>query len=670
MQELGTQLDLDLGAFQDADLFWDTDAFAYDALVPAQFLDTDVSLCDLFSQYPSERHQEGQSLSLSQDLESDTQPRPTGGGSSSQEENPYPPLPPQFPTISDRLQENDLDARVDIAENPWTISTDSYRKILERMIHLKTIIPDFTPLSRCALARYLEGYFKGFHGHLPFLHSVTFRPEDTEIELVLSLAAVGALYRFEHRQGYALYEAVSCLIDERTRSHRRDVIEQISRTKESGCLSGSDEAPDSHNSLNSHSTHLQRAQALIVLMAISMWGDERLLQDSFIMGSQLAQTARELGINQPDTMAVKWADLNWHDWTSHEQRRRTLLSAYIVLNLQSIAFDVPPMLLSQEVALGLPSCESTWKASSLASWETCRKACGYEYAFGTVLDRLLQGQRVCDEGMVSAFSNYVLIHGLLQNIYLQQKASPPLPLPPTDHARRPMEHALKAWQASWETTRESTLDPISPKGPLGFNATALLRLAHIRLNLRSTKCSSSTLLSITASTPTPRIQDIFANSDTLTRSASLDRAVLQCIHALSIPVRVGISYVAHIQTVHWSIQHSICNLECAFLLTRWMQMLAAVIRAEGVSALREDEKRLLRMVDVLVRDSNTSSSSSSSGPEVLQEGEGSVDRLAVLVMRLWAEVTSGQHVFDIVHRAGAAIARITDVLELQLQLQL
>lgn len=97
-------------------------------------------------------------------------------------------------------------------------------------------------------------------------------------------------------------------------------------------------------------------------------------------------------------------------------------------------------------------------------------------------------------------------------------------------------------------------------------------------------------------------------------------------------------------------------------------MLAVVIRAEGVSALREDEKRLLRMVDVLVRDSNTSSSSS--GPEVLQEGEGSVDRLAVLVMRLWAEVTSGQHVFDIVHRAGAALARITDVLELQLQLQL
>lgn len=287
------------------------------------------------------------------------------------------------------------------------------------------------------------------------------------------------LYGFEHKQGYVLYEAVRCLIDERSRSQRRAVVEQISsqtkRTSISDC-SGSEKASDDHNGHNPESRdanlsiRLQRTQALIVLMAMSLWGKERLLPDSFIIGSQLAQIVRELGINQSDY--VSRADLDWLVWVNHEQRRRTLLVAYIILNLQSIAFDVPPMILSQEVALGLPSCESVWKVSSPASWKTHRVACGYEYAFGAALDRLLRGQRVCEEGMVSAFSNYILIHGLVQKIYLQQKASASYSPdsstsqtpPPPDHIRS-MERALKAWQSSWETTRESTLDPCSPKVP-------------------------------------------------------------------------------------------------------------------------------------------------------------------------------------------------------------
>lgn len=47
-------------------------------------------------------------------------------------------------------------------------------------------------------------------------------------------------------------------------------------------------------------------------------------------------------------------------------------------------------------------------------------------------------------------------------------------------------------------------------------------------------------------------------------------AILHAAHALSIPVRLGVNYVARSHAFVWSIQHSLCGVEFAVFLSRWL----------------------------------------------------------------------------------------------------
>lgn len=651
-----------------------TDVFSFDNVVPPQFLDTDISLCDLFQRFPRQDQPASQGdFRPTTDLAGLPLPQEVRSLTPAEIPNPQnPPLPPRFPSTNDQLHNSNLDAESDTVGYPWILSSAAYKHISEKVAQSHLILPDFKLPSKFTLIRYLEGYFCGFHDHLPFLHPVTFDPQNIELELFLAVAACGALYRFEHAQGYQLYDAARCLVDQSFSIRRRRTMESMTISSPAsvgtrGELCSPSEtsyAPESAESCSNHDelhsqTCLQRAQTLIILMAMSAWGEQPLVQDSLAMGSQLAVLVREIGISRSDDTTD--TTLSWTTWVGHQQRRRTLLVAYILFNLHSIAYNVPPLILNQEVALCLPSCEAEWKVRSQAGWERYRQ--GYhcrEHAFNITLDRLLQGRSVSDHGAISAFSNYVLIHGLVQKINLERQTATCLPRDGSSmHPRslKLMETALRSWQSSWEATYESTLDPCSPKGPLGFNATALLRLAYIRMNANLGPCRD--LISRNSAS----VQQIFTSTDTicLSRSPSLDRAVLQCIHALSIPVRVGIPYLVRTQTLHWSIQHSICSFECAFLLTRWMQEIAKAVDAGGITALRGDEQKLLAMVTSLIQETHLQETL-----EYQEDLPTRINRLAASTARLWAEISSATHVFNIVHRIGASLSTVANILESQL----
>lgn len=50
-------------------------------------------------------------------------------------------------------------------------------------------------------------------------------------------------------------------------------------------------------------------------------------------------------------------------------------------------------------------------------------------------------------------------------------------------------------------------------------------------------------------------------------------ALLHAVHLLSLPVRMGIRYIARSQMYFWSCQFSICALECGVFLWRWLQQI-------------------------------------------------------------------------------------------------
>lgn len=403
-------------------------------------------------------------------------------------------------------------------------------------------------------------------------------------------------------------------------------------------------------------TTLRLLQTLIVLLAVASWGDHVVQRDSPVITSQAAMLAREMGIAVPEVTLSE--NMNWENWVNAEERRRTLFVVYVLCGLQSIASNAPPMIVSQEVSLNLPASCAAWKAPDALQWSRLRTSCGLSHPpFQKTLDQLLSGKLIYRAGGISSFGNYVLIHGLVQQIFFARNAASCLAdstgALPNEFVRK-VESALRIWQESWETNHEINCDLPSPKDHLRFNSIALLRLAYIRLN-----ANSGPSRQLITRDPV-RIAHEFSNgkAHVCNRSPHSNRAVLQCIHALSIPVRAGIGLVARTQILNWSIHHSLCNLECAFLLAKWLQTIAECVEASGISTLSYDERKLLRMVAGLVQETHLATSFDQS-----QQDADRIRYLAVSTVRLWAETFKGSHVFEIVHVIGTSLTVIAEILD-------
>ena len=104
-----------------------------------------------------------------------------------------------------------------------------------------------------------------------------------------------------------------------------------------------------------------------------------------------------------------------------------------------------------------------------------------------------------------------------------------------------------------ESTHQSASEEL-PGGPIAYNSTALWRLASIRLY---TDLNPSRALE---TRDVGQIAQAFNDAPYLIRSMRLNRAVLQAIHALSMPVKLGVNYVARRKSSEWSMQNS-CKLE-------------------------------------------------------------------------------------------------------------
>jgi hypothetical protein len=296
------------------------------------------------------------------------------------------------------------------------------------------------------------------------------------------------------------------------------------------------------------------------------WGPRALLREGLCLRSQIALLTRELGLHNTERLTE---DVSWQDWIQVEGEKRTKLIVFCFFGLQCVAYDIPPLILSSEVKMSLPCSAKEWKAENCRQWREARRATPYaEITFHDALGRLMH-KSLPQENItpISSMGNYVLIHALVQQIFLiRQTSTTSTPSTANNSLRSEdiddLTYALRQWQSGWERTPESSLDPSNPNGPVAFNSTALLRLAYIRLHSDLGPCRRL------ESRDPIRIAAAFKNSPPLVRSTRLGRAVLQSAHALSIPVKIGIAYVARTQTFSWSIQHSLCNLECAFLLSK------------------------------------------------------------------------------------------------------
>jgi hypothetical protein len=401
---------------------------------------------------------------------------------------------------------------------------------------------------------------------------------------------------------------------------------------------------------------LQIMQAMLLLVALGTWNERPLLKHAFAMASQLAVLVRELG--RSDQRSVK-DETKWENWIAAESVRRTTFVAYCFFGLHSIAYNVPPKILSSELkSLILPCHEDQWRARNKQQWSHTRQGSSDQLSLHYACSGLfVPVPRSSVSPGLSSFANYILAHAILQQLFFSRQSltdfeQNPTGCLPADTLRK-FERALRRWQYNWESTKDSSIDPSSPDGPLAFNATALLRIAYIRLHADLGPCRQ---LDTGDPEAIAKAMNIVAP---MTRSPQLCRAVLQTVHTLSIPVRVGVRFVANTRTLKWSVVHSLCNLECAMFLSQWLNHKSEQT-AIGVP-VDENEQRLMNLVQSLLDEAFV-------GDAVRRELDPSrrCRKMAAAVVRLWADTFQSTHVFGLFAAIGQGLFLYADILDRQL----
>lgn len=574
----------------------------------------------------------------------------------------------------------------------WDVSDSDRSTFVSKLAAFDNVMPKgFIPPSRHSLSRYLAGYVNGFHEHLPFIHVPSLQVAASAPELVLALAAVGAQYRFENSRGIELFYAAKAVVMEQIRRRDESTISHSWNRPRTGSMAqspGGGFTSQSHSSgspfqhvspetavVTDSKEQMDSIQALLLLTAFATWERHtELLREALAFQSVLARLVREAGLTSPEIMPSP-DELTWEDWIKIEGEKRTKLIVYCFFNLHSITWNVPPLLLNSEIKLNLPEPANEWKATTAEQWKKLHLAnAAPQMPFQTAFARLFTKQSQATATPISPLGNYILIHGIIQLIFFARQLSLAWPGVAGSSLRMEditvLDRGLSSWKAGWKRAPESSLDPQNPNGPVAFTSTALLGLAYIRLHvdmgpLRHLETRDAT-----------QIAASLLNTPDIRRDPRLTPALLHSAHALSIPVRLGIDFVARTQTFFWSIQHSLCSLECAFLLSKWLTVLSRLKFEPSAPPVTEHERKLLLWVRSLLDETEMTvplngDEHSDHHPVLLHESGELLDntlkmrQLSVAVVRVWSKTFKGNTSWAIVDMIGSALEIYADMLEVE-----
>lgn len=454
-----------------------------------------------------------------------------------------------------------------------------------------------------------------------------------------------------------------------------------------------------------------------MLFSVGLWGAKAILQDALSLQSQLALLIRHEGLTSEPNQTN-----DWETWVRNEGSIRTKLIAYCYFNLCSIAYNSPPVLVTSEINMPLPSASRLWRAENMWQWREARQSIpNADISLQDALSRLLSRPSGGTLNTLSTLGNYVMIHALIQHIYLLKQTSFTLPqnsfgtVAANDRGLKEQDvdqigQALRTWQLGFEEHRlritqsaqQMGSDNI-PGGPVAFDATALSRLAHIRLHTDLVPARAL------ESRHPYEAAHIFDSMPLLPRGARLNKAILQAVHALSMLVRAGINYIARTKSLEWSMQHSreqssffspvvdheddvdedgigppltstpaVCNLECAVLLAKWLITLASM---SPNLVLTTEEKTIVSSIKTIVDeteyavpiDPSLAAVSASAEPvqPVQQQNRNDASlkdtaklrQLASAVLRIWAKTFKGDHIFELVKTMGHALEVYSNTLD-------
>lgn len=531
--------------------------------------------------------------------------------------------------------------QMDTAEPPWNVNDVQHEKMQNALQTFEHVLPGFILPSRHTLTRYISGYFHGFHDHLPFIHVPTFRLDECAPELLLAMAAVGAQHRFENKSGLKLFDAARAVAFEQRRRRMRKFAEV--RSDRSGSTAPNrrahshDSQPryrDLEYSPQSRHERMQTVRALLLVIIFATWEDHpEMMREATELQGSLSRCLRELGLSDgPGLTDPDGSD--WHKWARTEGDRRTKLIAFCFLTIHTITYNLPPVILGTELHLRLPCSSRRWDARTASEWQALTASMPspeplFQDALSSLLlkpDQALESPDHFD----SPLGNFVLVLALIQRSFSVRQLSFPASSE-TYTLSEQLEVALQRWKLRWQKSPESSLDPHNTNGPIPFTSTCFLALAYVRLVLDigpHRELHTRDPLRIAAALESlPRVE----------RSKMVIPALLHSVHALSIPTKLGIDFVAKSQHFFWSIHTSVCSLECAVFLSRWLYQ----VESDGIKeedSVADYERRIILWVKSIVKEAQSSMDLFSSF-----EKDDDIDprSMALAVIKIWSRIFQG-----------------------------
>ncbi|KAL5119859.1 hypothetical protein ACEQ8H_002220 [Pleosporales sp. CAS-2024a] len=395
------------------------------------------------------------------------------------------------------------------------------------------------------IQRYVNAYIQWFHPHLPFLHIPTLSFDTPAYTfnlrtaggpnhdgmvggggcLILAMAAIGALYEFEHTVAKELFDAAKKMIlfylDERRRAG----------------LSAAVNGPTAANDMaNKPPLWLVQAMLLNLIFGHNC-GDRQAAESASTHCAALVSLAKASGLDKPynqqsssrsphvngdDTEMMEESDLlsapgdavdehtQWIQWKRIEERKRTYFAVFSMSSLLVSAYAHAPRILNSEIRLDLPCEEDLWSVDNPQAWvgmggpmiaqtrglsfhaamsylleASTRQAAerankSYNQTFGGIQQA---NDTLTSDIRPSTFGCYVLINSL--HVYIwetRQRHTGRVWLShETEAMHSQVEPALKAWQAAWRANPNHSIERPSPFGPLSADCIPLLDLAYVRL---------------------------------------------------------------------------------------------------------------------------------------------------------------------------------------------
>lgn len=407
--------------------------------------------------------------------------------------------------------------------------------------------------STSDLQRYVNSYIQYFHPHLPFLHVATLSFNSSDYIsnlrssgmptsfghagiiggggcLILAMAAIGALYEYDHQASKELFDSAKKMI--------QLYLEERRKADMSAAVSGS--FVGSGNS--SHNTPLWLVQAMLLNVIYGHHCGDKTAADiasthcaalvSLARAAELAQPMTEYHdfdgnsfdtvhrydesdgdgklqddhtsySNMPLSPQQQAAHASWSRWKEMEERKRTLFAVFILSSLLVTAYNHTPAIMNSEILLDLPCEEDLWAAENAQEWLSrggSQAADSSGLPFANALSTLLtanqrptsnhNGHASGDaqnqpELRPSTFGCLVLINALHNYIWETRTRhhGKQWTTQETESMFSHIEPALNAWQTAWKANDHHRLQRpnLFGLGPLSADSIPLLDLAFVRL---------------------------------------------------------------------------------------------------------------------------------------------------------------------------------------------